>query len=191
MKVGFAMKVAASSMKKMQALAAMKSMKAKKLGASTSFATVSDSLWHNDPALAASLAIVPLDSAKRSKISTSVSSQQDEPDVKITRALPPALQRLKDADEWGKDAQVAIQNYLKSLGKKGFACDDMINAYNNAKGEAKKQMAKRLCLCKDAADLKAFEVEYVGNSTEDSEESGWISAFQVWDKEKLLSGHYY
>ena len=49
---------------------------------------VSDSLWANNPSLAASLALVPLNSGEREK---DVTEAAEEKNIVIGRELPPAL----------------------------------------------------------------------------------------------------
>ena len=71
---------------------AMKATK-KKLAKDTSGDGVSDSLWANNPSLAASLALVPFDSNERNIPPKNESTEFEN--KAIPRSLPPALVELK------------------------------------------------------------------------------------------------
>ena len=148
-------------------------------------ATVSDSLWEQNPNLAASLALVPLNDPSRST-SQQVTSAPVEPSKPIPRSLPPALVALKVTDDWGKAQYGAVTEYLKSLKDRfGMDTDALIAEYQASRGDKKKELAKSLCLATTTGDLRATEKDYCSDRTTSGSARGWLSGFQVLAHEKI------
>ena len=179
MKKGLTMKVSKLARKATKAKTATKASMKKPAGSQAS-----DSPWQSDPSLAASLALVPLDAAERAWPHRASGILND--DEEIPRGLPPAMLELKNADAWNKDAMTAVPNYLQSLQKRfGLDVENILNQYKAAKSEEKRKIAKSLCLAKTNAQLLAVETTYCADRVTTGTMSGWVSAFEVWDLEKI------
>ncbi len=167
------------------AMKAMKAMKATPTKKKVGSGTTSDSLWDADPALAASLALVPLGAPERQKMAEGSSGIPDDCH-EIPRRLPPALVELKESGTWNKDTMTAVPNYLQSLQKRfGMDVQHIIDEYKAGKHDKKKAIARSLALAKTNSDLKAVETTYCGDRVVKGTLTGWASAFEVWDLEKI------
>ena len=148
---------------------------------------VNIALWNSDPTLAASLALVPLNTPDRSaslraKSGRTVSKMAS---VAIDRHLPPALVAFKTQGTWARGTTVAIQNYLVSLKKHGFETDDLIAGYKSAKPVQKREVAQMLVLAKDGADLTAVEQTHIKDIVSSGSRRGWVSAYEIWHMERI------
>ena len=120
------------------AMKAMKAMKATRTKKKVGSGTTSDSLWDADPALAASLALVPLGAPEREQMADGSSGIPDD-GHEIPRHLPPALVELKESGTWNKDTMTAVPNYLQSLQKRfGMDVQHIIDEYKAGKHDKKK-----------------------------------------------------
>ena len=149
-----------------------------------------DLLWDTDPTLAASLVLSPIGSADRLAMESGgapkSSASSHEATTTIARKLPPQMQDFKDNGTWNKTFSGACNDYLVSLRDRfGYDVDSLIDEFKSCRGERKREIASKLILARDGSDLQAIEVESAYDKTESGEVEGWLSAFQVWDMEKL------
>ena len=150
----------------------------------SSATTVSDSLWESDPALAASLALVPLDN--RTGDDAIVDDSRPSDSRAIERHLPPKLAELKSTGAWDKTSSGAVPEYLCSLRDRyGFDVDGLIQAYTEAKPKHKKGLAEKLVLCKTGGDLRCAETDFNEEHTTRETRKGWVSCFRVWAEEAI------